>query len=165
LCISAATSEQTHSALLRVGQAVATAVGRFVQVGEKIAHENASIGLDMREACSEAKEAGAVIKDQIYATSNKTAASQSTEKTGMIQAANALLNSVTKVLLLADVVVVEQLLDSKSRALRTLNKLENVVDFWSFVEFFTQYGQDLVDLAHLSGERQNVILRTNVLLA
>ena len=59
-------------------------------------------------------------------------------------------------LLLADVVIINQLLSSKNKALQTLNKLESVVDFWSFVNFFTQYGNDLVELAHLSGERQNV---------
>ena len=74
----------------------------------------------------------------------------------MIQAANNLLNSVTKVLLLADVVIINQLLNSKNKVLNTLNQLENVIDFWNFVRLFTQYGTDLIELAHLSGERQNV---------
>ncbi len=80
------------------------------------------------------------------------------EKITMIQAANTLLNSVTKVLLLADVVIINQILNSKNKVLLTLNKLENVIDFWNFVNFFTQYGTDLIELAHLTGERQNVIL-------
>lgn len=63
----------------------------------------------------------------------------------------------TKVLLLADVVIINQLLRSKNKVSQTLIKLENVVDFWNFINFFTEYGSDLIELAHLSGERQNVI--------
>ena len=37
------------------------------------------------------------------------------EKVSMIQAANTLLNSVTKVLLLADVVIINQILNSKNK--------------------------------------------------
>lgn len=136
-----------------MGQAVEMAVSRFVQVGEKIANENPTIKYDMLAACADAKDSGAIIKTQTHATS--TSNRHSSEKIDMIQAANTLLNSVTKVLLLADVVIINQLLSSKNQVLHTLNKLENVVDFWNFVNYFTQYGQDLIDLAHLSGERQN----------
>ncbi len=36
-------------------------------------------------------------------------------------------------------------------------KLENATDLNSFLDFFKQYGDDLVELARLSGDRQNVI--------
>lgn len=42
------------------------------------------------------------------------------------------------------------------KVLLTLTSLENVIDLYSFINLFTQYGADLIELAHLSGERQNV---------
>lgn len=81
---------------------------------------------------------------------------QNSENIGIIRAANNLLDSVTKVLLLADVVIINQLLSSKNKVSQTINKLQNVVDFWNFINLFTEYGSDLIELAHLSGERQNV---------
>lgn len=140
-------NEKTAHALLRVGETVNFAIERFVNVGETIAYENPTIKIDMLEACKEAKEAGLIIKTH-------TQTLQSTNQVNMIQAANTLLNSVTKVLLLADVVIINQILNSKTKVLLTLNKLENVIDFWNFVNLFTQYGQDLIELAHLTGERQ-----------
>lgn len=38
----------------------------------------------------------------------------------------------------------------------TLSKLEYAIDLDSFLKLFTQYGADLIELAQLSGERQNV---------
>ena len=35
-------------------------------------------------------------------------------------------------------------------------KLENAKDLNTFLDFFKQYGDDLVELARLSGDRQNV---------
>lgn len=159
-------NEKTQSALIRVGQAVSMAVDRFVQVGENIAYENPNIKFDMLVACTEAKESGAIIKSQAHLPNNQNKSNQRSdfptsesndqiEKFSIVQAANSLLNSVTKVLLLADVVIINQLLSSKNKVLQTLNKLESVIDFWNFVTFFTQYGTDLIELAHMSGERQN----------
>jgi hypothetical protein len=37
-------------------------------------------------------------------------------------------------------------------------KLENSTDLNTFLDFFKQYGDDLVELARLSGDRQNVII-------
>ncbi len=154
-------STRTANSLLRVGQAVNFAVERFVEVGENIGYENPTIKFDMLVACNGAKESGEVIRQQITLalSNNNKIRSIEQESQIMVQAANTLLNSVIKVLLLADVVIINQLLSSKNKALLTLHKLESVVDFWSFVSFFTQYGNDLIELAHLSGERQNVSSR------
>ena len=37
-----------------------------------------------------------------------------------------------------------------------LKQLENVNTFTDFVQAFSQFGSDMVELAHLSGDRQNV---------
>lgn len=162
-------SERTANALLRVGEAVNLAVERFVSVGESIAYENLNIKYDMLDACKEARTAGMAIKTHtqipnsilnvlgvITTPTNAASLFSSNEKISMIQSANSLLNSVTKVLLLADAVIINQILNAKNKVLLTLNKLENVIDFYSFISLFSQYGADLIELAHLSGERQNV---------
>lgn len=73
----------------------------------------------------------------------------------MSRAARALLTSVTRVLLLADIVVVKQLLLAKDRVARSLGKLESVANFTEFVKAFSVFGAEMVELAHVTGERQN----------
>ena len=43
-----------------------------------------------------------------------------------------------------------------------LKELENVRIFTDFVHSFTQFGADMVELAHVSGDRQNVSVYTIV---
>lgn len=42
------------------------------------------------------------------------------------------------------------------KVISTLNRLENVTSFSDFVKLFGIYGNQMVDLAHLTGDRQNV---------
>lgn len=72
----------------------------------------------------------------------------------MIRAARTLLSSVTRVLLLADIVVVKQLLLAKDRVARTLGRLESVANFTEFVKAFSVFGAEMVELAHVTGEFQ-----------
>ena len=44
----------------------------------------------------------------------------------------------------------------KSQVNDRLEELEGVSTFTDFVQAFSQFGSDMVDLAHLSGDRQNV---------
>ncbi|KAK2171063.1 hypothetical protein NP493_1106g00015 [Ridgeia piscesae] len=143
-------------ALVRVGLAVQMAVERFVSVGETIAEENREIEESMCEACKEARLAGGRIQkltDMNLADMNTTRTMA--EKTAMVRAARQLLSAITKVLLLADRVVVKQLLLSKDKVLKSLVKIENVSSFTDFVKAFSQFGNEMVELAHLSGDRQN----------
>ena len=39
-----------------------------------------------------------------------------------------------------------------------LEELENVTNFTEFVNAFSQFGGDMVELAYVSGERQNVCI-------
>lgn len=47
--------------MMKVGNAVQSAVERFVTVGETIADENPEIQPEMYDACSEARAAGAFV--------------------------------------------------------------------------------------------------------
>ncbi|XP_054933389.1 alpha-catulin isoform X2 [Dermacentor andersoni] len=142
-------SEQAVRA--RVGQAVNLAVERFVSVGEALADDNVEIKLDMYDACRSARAAGASIEQLCDVRMD-----EATEDRGALaRAARALLASVTRVLLLADTVVVKQLLSAKDRVSISLNRLENVANFTEFVKAFSQFGTEMVELAHLTGDRQN----------
>ncbi|KOC61116.1 Alpha-catulin, partial [Habropoda laboriosa] len=134
-----------------VGQAVNLAVERFVTVGETIADGNPEIREDMYQACKRARDAGSAIEKLCEcATENSLA-----DRGSVVRAARCLLGSVTKVLLLADIVVVKQLLLAKKKVARSLGRLESVSNFTEFVKAFSQFGAEMVELAHLTGDRQN----------
>ncbi|XP_028349500.1 alpha-catulin isoform X2 [Physeter macrocephalus] len=153
-------SDKTLQAIQRVGQAVNLAVGRFVKVGEAIANENWDLKEEINIACIEAKQAGETIAALTDMSSlNRTESDGQitifTDKTGVIKAARLLLSSVTKVLLLADRVVIKQIIRSRNKVLATMERLEKVNSFQEFVQIFSQFGNEMVEFAHLTGDRQN----------
>uniref|UniRef100_A0A8I5YLT5 Catenin alpha like 1 n=1 Tax=Pongo abelii TaxID=9601 RepID=A0A8I5YLT5_PONAB len=119
-------SDKTLQAIQRVGQAVNLAVGRFVKVGEAIANENWDLKEEINIACIEAKQAGETIAALTDITNLNYLESDGqitifTDKTGVIKAARLLLSSVTKVLLLADRVVIKQIITSRNKRLTIYN--------------------------------------------
>ncbi|XP_023609066.1 alpha-catulin isoform X3 [Myotis lucifugus] len=153
-------SDKTLQAIQRVGQAVNLAVGRFVKVGEAIANENWDLKEEITIACIEAKQAGETIAalTDVSAPNHPESGGQITiftDKTGVIKAARLLLSSVTKVLLLADRVVIKQIITSRNKVLATMERLEKVNSFQEFVQIFSQFGNEMVEFAHLTGDRQN----------
>jgi hypothetical protein len=112
------------------------------------------------------------------AASDPTGYAQLDDRGPMVRAARALLGSVTRVLLLADIVVVKQLLLAKDRVSvtrechqstaphsfslfplllilqisRTLGRLESVATFTEFVKAFSVFGAEMVELAHITGK-------------
>ncbi|KAF2366612.1 Vinculin/alpha-catenin [Trinorchestia longiramus] len=73
----------------------------------------------------------------------------------LVRAARCLLSSVTRVLLLADTVVVKQLLLAKDKISHSMSRLESVTNFTEFVSAFSQFGGEMVELAHLTADRQH----------
>ncbi|XP_022186503.2 alpha-catulin isoform X2 [Nilaparvata lugens] len=144
-------SERSVRAVARVGQAVNLAVERFVTVGETIADDNPEIKTEMYIACKEARAAGAAIEKLCEAALEDSL----TDRSSVVRAARCLLSSVTRVLLLADIVVVKQLLLAKDKVARSLGRLESVTNFTEFVKAFSQFGGEMVELAHLTGDRHN----------
>ncbi|XP_044012425.1 alpha-catulin isoform X2 [Aphidius gifuensis] len=144
-------SDRSLLAVARVGQAVNLAVERFVTVGETIADDNPEIKQTMYEACKEARVAGGTIEKLCECAVDDSLA----DRSSVVRAARCLLGSVTRVLLLADIVVVKQLLLAKDKVARSLGRLESVSNFTEFVKAFSQFGAEMVELAHLTGDRQN----------
>ncbi|XP_066937162.1 alpha-catulin isoform X9 [Macrobrachium rosenbergii] len=156
--------DKTARALCRVGAAVNVAVDRFVTVGETIADDNPEIKVDMYEACKEARAAGLAIEklcetaeanmvDTGIGVGGVSSGSRPEYRASMIRAARCLLSSVTRVLLLADTVVVKQLLLAKDKVTHSLSRLESVTNFTEFVKAFSHFGAEMVELAHLTGDR------------
>ncbi|XP_013135220.1 PREDICTED: alpha-catulin isoform X4 [Papilio polytes] len=139
------------AAVQRVGAAVCCAVERFVAVGETIADDNPDVRHSMVLACKEARAAGRAI-ERVCSTGG--AGGGIAEGAGMVCAARALLAAVTRVLLLADMVVVRQLLLAKDKVARSLDRLESVSNFAEFVRAFTEFGGGMVELARLTAERR-----------
>ncbi|RXN05383.1 alpha-catulin-like isoform X3 [Labeo rohita] len=153
-------TEKTLRAIQRVGQAVSVAVGRFVAVGEAIAAENEDLKDEMGLACFEARRAGTAIAQLTDVSSLEQCEGDGrstvfSDKTGMVKAARMLLSSVTKVLVLADCIVIKQIISSRNKVLVTLEQLERVSTFQEFVQIFSQFGNEMVEFAHLTGDRQN----------
>ncbi|XP_039185173.1 alpha-catulin isoform X2 [Crotalus tigris] len=153
-------SDKTLKAVQQVGQAVNLAVGKFVMVGEAIAKENQELKEEMKAACTEAKQAGETIAQLTdIATLDRPESDGQitifTDKTGVVKAARLLLSSVTKVLVLADIIVIKQIIASRNKVLKTMEQLEKVSSFQEFVQIFSQFGNEMVEFAHLTGDRQN----------
>ncbi|KAL7382739.1 hypothetical protein ABVT39_027139 [Epinephelus coioides] len=153
-------SERTLAAIHRVGQAVSVAVGRFVAVGEAIATENQELKDEMGQACFEARRAGDAIAQltdvgSVVPSQSDGRVTVFSDRTGMVKAARLLLSSVTKVLVLADRIVIKQIITSRNKVLVTLDHLERVSTFQEFVQIFSQFGNEMVEFAHLTGDRQN----------
>ncbi|XP_044859703.1 alpha-catulin isoform X4 [Mauremys mutica] len=114
----------------------------------------------MSIACIEAKRAGETIAQLTDVANLDRPESDGritifTDKTGVVKAARLLLSSVTKVLVLADRIVIKQILASRNKVLATMEQLEKVSSFQEFVQIFSQFGNEMVEFAHLTGDRQN----------
>lgn len=100
------------AAIRVVGQTVENAVQRFVDVGQQIASENSDIASEMLESCEEARKAGQTISSLTSANIEEGDDTESNpmEKSELVRAARALLSAITKVLILADSVMIKRLI-------------------------------------------------------
>ncbi|KIH59120.1 hypothetical protein ANCDUO_10662 [Ancylostoma duodenale] len=77
------------------------------------------------------------------------------DKSVLVRASRQLLSSVTRVLLLADRVLVKHILRAEDKVAYSLSRLEVCRSFTEFVKIFAEFGGEMVDLAHRSGDRQH----------
>lgn len=157
-------NEQIMSTFGNIGHLLNIAVERFITIGEIIAEENIDIKGDMYEAAKEARDAGKktsfpawyILFIVFYCTIGKSIERlcDISPLSGMelrhhieplkdygaiILAARSLLSSVTRILLLVDIIVVKKLLTAKKRASESLEKLESVMNFTEFVRAFSVF--------------------------
>lgn len=122
-------------AIHEIGKVVAFAVDRFVSVGEQIAAENEDVAEEMREACEEAKKSGQTIFNLTSSAGDSVddGVPNAADKSGMVRAARSLLSAVTRVLIIADSVVVKRLLAAVKKVKKVLDLFLNSQLFGSFV--------------------------------
>ncbi|CAJ0961572.1 unnamed protein product, partial [Mesorhabditis belari] len=148
-------SDRAIRAALKVGSAVEAAIERFVAVGETIADENPDIQPEMYDACHEARMAGASIANLSCVNTDPLGEAAVLDKAVLVRASRQLLSSVTRVLLLADRVLVKHILRAEDKVAYSLSRLESTRNFTEFVRIFAEFGGEMVDLAHRSGDRQH----------
>eukprot|EP00112_Aurelia_sp_Birch-Aquarium-sp1_P021575 Seg585.1 transcript_id=Seg585.1/GoldUCD/mRNA.D3Y31 product=alpha-catulin protein_id=Seg585.1/GoldUCD/D3Y31 len=143
-------TEKSKQILKEAGTSIQKAIDTYSNVGQAIAAENDDIADDMKDTCSEALKSGEVILSLTNLND-----SHSLDKAALVQVSRVLLGSITRSLLLADVVAVKKLVKAAEKVDDKLKELENVHVFTDFVHAFSQFGADMVELAHVSGDRQN----------
>ncbi|KAH8252569.1 hypothetical protein KR032_000649, partial [Drosophila birchii] len=156
-------NEQIMSTFGNIGHLLNIAVERFITIGEIIAEENIDIKGDMYEAAKEARDAGKSIEHLCDISPLGLGGGLELrhhieplkDYGAIILAARSLLSSVTRILLLVDIIVVKKLLTAKKRASESLEKLESVMNFTEFVRAFSVFGTEMIELAYLTGHHRN----------
>ncbi|XP_068145920.1 alpha-catulin [Drosophila tropicalis] len=153
-------NEEIMSTFGTIGHSLNIAVERFITIGEIIAEENVDIKGDMYEAAKEARDAGKSI-ERLCDTSPlgglelRHHIEPLKDYGAIVLAARSLLSSVTRILLLVDIIVVKKLLTAKKRASESLEKLESVMNFTEFVRAFSVFGTEMIELAYLTGHHRS----------
>lgn len=96
-----------------VGENLQKAIEAFTEVGHAIAAGNEDISEDMTEACSEAIKSG----NEIAELTNLKEEELFMDKAALVQVSRVLLGSITRSLLLADVIAVKKLVKSAEKVL------------------------------------------------
>lgn len=104
-------NDRARQILKNVGESLQKAIESFTDVGQAIAAENDDIMEDMTDACSEAVKSG----DIIISLTNLNEDSLFIDKPALVQVSRILLGSITRSLLLADVVAVKKLVKSAQK--------------------------------------------------
>ncbi|KAI9578901.1 alpha-catulin-like [Glossina fuscipes] len=146
-------NEQKLLACKRVGQGINMAVDRLMTIGEIIADGHVDIKADMFECCKDARDTGKSIEQLCMSIDlNLEGLSKPfIDNAAIALASRSLLASITRVLLLVDIIVVKQLLSFKSKDPRGPQNLESVINFSKFVQAFSAFGAEIIELTCLTG--------------
>ncbi|KAK3609215.1 hypothetical protein CHS0354_035155 [Potamilus streckersoni] len=132
--------------------AVQKATENFVQKGEEIANENPDIKPDMIAAVEEVKKTGDAMKEASEEFASDPCSSM--KRGAMVRAARALLSSVTRLLILADMVDVHLLLKSLRVVEGDLERIKNAASQQELMDSFKNFGRSVVDLSERAAQRQ-----------
>jgi len=125
------------------------AICNFTSIGHEIGNVNSDIHDEMVDACDATNRACQMI---VRTLSLKQGVKEHEQ---LVEACRLLTSAITRILILADKTAVRKLVGSLQKVDRRLEEIENVVNFKDFVHAFSQFGGDMVELAYISGERQN----------
>ncbi|XP_043472563.1 catenin alpha isoform X2 [Leptopilina heterotoma] len=131
---------------------VEKATANFIEKGEQIAYENPDITAEMLSAVEEVKKSGDTMS--IAAREFSDDPCSSLKRGNMIRAARSLLSSVTRLLILADMVDVHLLLKSLQVVEEDLKKLQNASSQGELLENIKQFGRNATELMNQAAKRQ-----------
>lgn len=103
-------TDKSKIILKNAGINIQKAVDLFSNIGQAIAAENGEIANDMHDTCSEALNSG-----KIFLELTDLNESLSLDKAALVQVSRVLLGSITRSLLLADVVAVKKLIKATEK--------------------------------------------------
>ncbi|UJR28554.1 hypothetical protein I4U23_009788 [Adineta vaga] len=141
-------SKRAHLLVANVIQAT----DNFINKANEIAHENPEMRNDLLQSMEEVKRSG----DEMAVLSKEFADDPCSKpkRQQMIVAARALLTSVTRLLILADLVDVQLILRSIRLVEDDLQRIYDASNQEELVHFYKQYGKDIIDLSQHAQRRQ-----------
>ncbi|KAL7672980.1 hypothetical protein ACOME3_007855 [Neoechinorhynchus agilis] len=143
------------SPLDEITKSVHEAIKRFISVGLSLTSDKkpSLLKSDMEQACEEARLAGDLLLGFTVSTDSFLCTDKLTKKE-LTDACRNLLSAVTRVLLLADLLMVSEIVTAIDKVSQSLDKLYHVRTYSEFATKFAQYGTDMVAVAHFTGDRQ-----------
>ncbi|CAF3556131.1 unnamed protein product [Adineta steineri] len=141
-------SKRAHLLVANVIQAIEN----FINKASEIAHENPDMRNDLLQCMEEVKQTG----DEMAVLSKEFADDPCSKpkRQQMIVAARALLTSVTRLLIMADLVDVQLILRSIRLVEDDLQRIHDASNQEELVHFYKQYGKDIIDLSQHAQRRQ-----------
>lgn len=141
--------------LMASGQAVVSVVERFAVISETIGNANLDVKAEIFDACREARTTATAI-DKLCALKNGTKSGDICNRSNVLRAAKSLVATVTRVLLIADTVVVKQLLLNKDKSLGRTFCQEDISNFAEFVAAFSEFGRYMIELSYANAAVDSV---------
>ncbi|CAF0849382.1 unnamed protein product [Adineta ricciae] len=141
-------SKRAHLLVANVIQATEN----FIHKADEIVHENPGMRNELIESMNEVKRAG----DEMAVLSKGFADDpcSKSKREQMIVAARGLLSSVTRLLMLADYVDVQIILNSIRLVENDLQQIHDAANQDELIQFYKQYGKDVSNLGYHAQRRQ-----------
>ena len=134
-------------------KAVEDATQFFLERGVEIARENSELRTEMEEAIEDTRRDGEVMSKTSHAFAEDPCSSM--KRGSMVRAARALLSSVTRLLILADLADVYNLLRHLKIVQKSVVAVKESTNPEELVKNFMAFGTDLAKLNHATMLRQN----------
>ncbi|XP_039272069.2 catenin alpha-2-like [Styela clava] len=133
--------------------AVEKATDTFIAKGTEIAKENTELRKELQEAVDDTRKDGETMSRASHEFADDPCSSM--KRGSMVRAARALLSSVTRLLILADMADVLNLLKRLRITQQSMSRVKDSHDQDELLRNFKEFGRDLVELNHATALRQN----------
>lgn len=133
-------------------ESVVESIENFLALGTEIAQENPEVHDDLMQAIENVRACGNVMAETSRDFANDPLTSQ--KRLIMVKASRDLLNAISRLLSIADMIDVNLLMRSIQVVQQDLANLKNSSNQDELTHHFKNYGRDLIELTNLAGKRQ-----------